>query len=312
MGTPEFAIPALAAVRECCELVAVVAQPDRPQGRGQRSARPPTARWAEERGLAILQPEKVRTPEFLSALSALAPEIVIVVAYGRILPRAVLDLPARGCLNVHASLLPRYRGAAPIQWAIARGESETGVTLMQMEEGLDSGPVLLQRSCPIDPDETGEALATRLSILGADLLREGLPLLVRGALVPAPQDTAQVTLAPPLTREDAWLDFTRPARELHDRVRAFQPWPAARCALPGGATIKILRTAVAEGNGPPGQLLAAGRDGLLVGTGLGALRLLELQPEGRRRMQAGEFLAGHPIAAGSRLGGRAAPPPVDV
>jgi methionyl-tRNA formyltransferase len=303
MGTPEFALPSLAATDELCDLVAVVAQPDRKQGRGQRSAPPPTASWAVEHGVKLLQPEKIRGPEFQEALAALAPEIIVVAAYGKILPRALLELPRLGCVNVHASLLPRYRGAAPIQWAIARGERETGITLMQMEEGLDSGPILLQRACPILSSDTGESLAKRLSLLGGELLAEGLPKLERGELRAVPQEASQATLAPMLKREDARLDWRLPAQELHDRIRAFQPWPGASCTLPDGTGLKISASAVAEGAGPPGTILVADRSGLTVASGAGALRLTEVQPEGRRRMPAADFLAGHPLLVGSKLGG---------
>lgn len=299
LGTPAFALPSLRAVATLCDLAAVVAQPDRPRGRGQRSGRPPTAGWADAHGVRVLQPEKVRTPEFLAELLALAPDLLVVVAYGRILPRAVLELPARGAVNVHASLLPRYRGAAPIQWAIASGETETGATLMRMEEGLDSGPILLQRALAIGPGETSEELAARLAELGAELLCEGLPRLEAGALDGVRQDAAQVTLAPLLSREDGWLDLSLPASLLHDRVRAFQPWPGAACGLPGGGVLKILSTAVAPGAGAPGELLASGAGELRVATGRGALQLLFVQPEGGRRMAVAEFLAGHPLRVGS-------------
>ncbi len=306
MGTPEFALHSLAATDDLCDLLAVVAQPDRKQGRGQRSAPPPTARWAVEHAIELLQPEKIRPPEVLDALAALEPEVIVVAAYGKILPRAILELPRLGCVNVHASLLPRYRGAAPIQWAIARGERETGLTLMQMEEGLDSGPILLQRSCPILPEDTGESLGKRLSLLGGELLREGLPKLERGELRAVRQDDSAATLAPMLKREDARLDWRLPAQQLHDRIRAFQPWPGASCKLPDGAELKILASAAVEatpGAAEPGTILAADRGALTIAAGVGALRLLELQPEGRRRMRAADFLAGHPLATGEKLQG---------
>ncbi len=302
MGTPEFALPSLEAVAERCELVAVVAQPDRPQGRGQRLAPPPTARWARERGVELLQPEKIRSPELASRLRAIAPEIVLVVAYGKILPPELLEIAPRGYLNVHASILPKYRGPAPIQWAIARGERETGVTLMRIGEGLDDGPMLLQRRCEISDDDTGGSLTERLARMGGEILREGLPLLERGELEPVPQDPALATLAPKLRREDALLDWRLPAQLLRDRVRAFQPWPSAIARLPGGGGLKISASSVEAGDGAPGELLddAAG-GGLVVATGRGARRLIEVQPEGGRRMRAESFLAGHPLPAGTRL-----------
>ncbi|HUB06893.1 MAG TPA: methionyl-tRNA formyltransferase [Myxococcales bacterium] len=302
MGTPAFAVPSLEATADVCDLALVVAQPDRPQGRGRRIERPPVAGWASAHGVDLFQPTKIRPPEVLERLAALAPDVVVVAAYGKILPPSFLELPRLGCVNVHASLLPRYRGAAPIQWAIARGERETGVTLMQMEEGLDTGPILAQRRCPILPEDTGVQLTDRLALLGAALLRAELPRLERGELRATRQDDAQATLAPRLTREDGRVDWTRPARELHDRIRAFQPWPGAVCALPTGAPLKILATAVQGGTGPAGTVLAAGSAGIEVASGEGSLLLRAVQPEGGRRMTGAEFVAGHPLAPGARLG----------
>ena len=303
MGTPDFAVPSLEVTAELCDLVGVVAQPDRPRGRGQRSAPPPTAAWARERGVHVSQPATLRRPEAVSEIAALAPDVIVVAAYGKILPRELLALPRLGCINVHASLLPRYRGAAPIQWAIARGETETGVTIMQMDEGLDTGPMLLQRACPIAPGDTGATLGEKLARLGAEALHEALPRLERGELHGVAQDAALATLAPRLTREDAQIDWSLPASALHDRIRAFQPWPGARCVLPDGLALKILATEVDAGEGAPGTVLAADRSGIRVATGRGALRLLEVQPEGGRRMAAGAFVAGHPLERGQRLGG---------
>jgi len=304
MGTPEFAVPSLQALHELTEIVAVVAQPDRPVGRGQKTAAPPAARWAHAHGVRLLQPPKLREPTVLEALAELAPAIIVVAAYGKILPRVLLDLPARGCVNVHASLLPRYRGAAPVQWAIARGESVTGVTLMQMEEGLDSGPLFVQERVPIEPDDTGGSLTVKLSQVGGALLTRSLPALLDGTLRAVPQDEALATLAPKLTREDAALDFRQPAVELAARVRAFQPWPGALATLPGGGSLKVLKAGVVEGphTGAPGELLAGAPASLLVACGEGALALQVVQPEGRRAMTAAEFLSGHPLSPGVVLG----------
>jgi methionyl-tRNA formyltransferase len=302
MGTPAFAVPTLDALARGSELCAVVAQPDRPSGRGQAIHSPPTADWARAHGVEVLQPQRARDEAFIARLRELAPDLIVVAAYGKILPKALLELPRLGCVNVHASLLPRYRGAAPIQWAIARGETETGVTLMQMEEGLDTGPMLAQARAPIAPDDTGGSLTMKLAELGGELLAQNLPALLELTLVAVPQNDALATLAPKLVREDAVLDLTRPARELHNHVRAFQPWPGAHLPMPSGSPLKVLRTERVDGDGVPGTVLAATREGITVATGAGALRLLEVQPEGKRPMRAADFLLGHPLLPGTVLG----------
>lgn len=307
MGTPAFALPSLEALAAGSELVAVIAQPDRPRGRGQGVEAPPTADWALARGVRLLQPPRARAPDFLAEIAALKLDLIVVAAYGKILSAELLGLPRLGCVNVHASLLPKYRGAAPIQWAIARGEHETGVTLMQLDEGLDTGPMLAAARLPILPGDTGGSLTERVAALGGELLTLQLPALLAGALAPHPQDPVLATLAPKLTREDALLDFTRPALDLHDRVRAFQPWPGAVLSL-GDGVLKILRTEVTSHSGPAGTLVEADKAGLVVATGAGGLRILELQPEGKRRMAAGDFLAGHRLQIGSRVS-PARPPP---
>jgi methionyl-tRNA formyltransferase len=302
MGTPEFALPALAALARLTSLQAVVAQPDKPSGRGREIGSPPTVVWARANRLPVLQPARAKDEAFLADLIGLDLDLIVVAAYGKILPRAVLEAPRLGCVNVHASLLPMYRGAAPIQWAIARGAAETGITLMQMDEGLDTGPMLAQARLPVGPEETGGELSTRLAILGGELLAASLPAILQRALAAVPQDSRFATQAPKLTREDAVLDLTRPARELHDRVRAFQPWPGAIVGLRGKGGLKVLESRIVAGSGLPGTVLAAGKEGITLATGEGALCLLAVQPEGKRRMSAGEFLAGHPLRAGERLG----------
>jgi methionyl-tRNA formyltransferase len=301
MGTPEFALPSLAMTARLTDLSAVVAQPDRPRGRGQHLAAPPTVEWARQHGIPTLQPDKLKTPEALAKIGAFHAELIVVVAFGRILPRELLEAPRLGCLNVHASLLPRYRGAAPIQWAIARGELETGITLMKMDEGLDTGPILLQRTCSIGPRETGETLSLRLAELGALTLAEGLPLLTSGQLQPRAQDPARATLAPKLSREDGRIDLRRGAAEIERRVRAFHPWPGAHCLLPGGKRLKILEAEVIGAAAAPGEIVVAAPGDLVVATGQGGLRIIEVQPEGGRRMKIAEFLAGHPLPAGTVL-----------
>ena len=240
MGTPAFAVPSLEALaRAGHELAAVVAQPDRPAGRGQALKEPATKVWARGRGIPVLQPEKVRDGRLAAALGALRPDVLCVAAYGRILGKDLLELAPHGAINVHGSLLPKYRGAAPIQWAIARGEAETGVSIMQMDEGLDTGDVLLQRALPISLDDTAESLAPRLAALGGDALVEALAGLAAGTLVPVRQEAARATLAPILSREDGRIDWGQPAKVVHDRLRGFSPWPGAFTTL-GGKTLKIL------------------------------------------------------------------------
>jgi methionyl-tRNA formyltransferase len=295
LGTPEFAVAtvdALAAAGH--EVLAVVAQPDRPAGRGQALHAPAVKVWAEARGVPVLQPTKVRDGSLAAALAPLRPDVLVVTAYGRILGRDLLRLAPLGAINVHASLLPRWRGAAPIQWAVAAGDAETGVTVMQMDEGLDTGDMLLVRTTPIGPEETAEALLPRLAALGGAAAVEALPRLAAGALVPVAQDAAGVTLAPILTKDHGRLDFTRPAAELAARVRGLTPWPGAFTSLDGKG-LKVHRARPAPsgaGDGVPGS--ARGVDGVLRVTcgGGSALDVVELQPEGKKRMAATDFLNG--------------------
>ncbi len=312
-GTPDFAVPCLDALAAIMDVVTVVTQPDRPRGRGLELAPPPVKVRAEALGVPVIQPVKVRTPEFAASLRALDADVAVVVAYGRILPRAVLEAPRLGCVNVHASLLPRWRGAAPIQWAIARGDAETGVCLMQMDEGLDTGPVLARRATPIGPDETAGELAPRLAALGAELLREALPRHLAGALVPVPQDDVRHTLAPILEKAHGAIDWAQRAQAVHDLVRGMSPWPGAFTRTPAGGSLKVHATRVVAlpgmmGEGAaavPGTVLSADRaGGLVVACGSGAAALVEVQPEGKRRMSAADYLAGRPLACGDVLGAR--------
>jgi methionyl-tRNA formyltransferase len=302
LGTPAFAVPSLDALERAGHAVlAVVAQPDRPAGRDREIREPATKAWARARRVPVLQPEKVRDGRLAAELSRLAPELLVVVAYGRILGPDLLRLAPHGAVNVHASLLPRHRGAAPVQWAIAAGDQETGVTVMQMDEGLDTGDVLLQRSAPVLPEDDADSLARRLSALGGEALVEALSLLEAGRVVPVPQDGARATLAPVLEKEHGRLDFALPAARLADRVRGFRPWPGAFTLL-GGRVLKVHRAEAREGAGlAPGEA-RPDEAGLVVGCGEGALRLLEVQLEGKRRMLAADFLKGHPVAAGTVLG----------
>jgi methionyl-tRNA formyltransferase len=303
MGTPAFACPILEALLARSDpVVGVVCQPDRPRGRGLAVTAPEVKQLAVARGVPVLQPERLREPAFQESLRALAPDLVVVAAYGKILPRALLDLPPQGCVNVHASLLPRHRGAAPINWAIMAGDAVTGVTIMQMVEEMDAGDVLLERETPIAPNDDAGTLAERLARIGATLVGEAIDGLHAGSVRPVPQPAAGVTFAPRLEREHCRIDWARPAIELERQVRGLAPSPSAFTTL-AGRILKVHRAALADGAGRPGEVLRAGADGLVVASGGGALRLLEVQLEGRRRLGAAEFTAGQRLAPGICLGG---------
>jgi methionyl-tRNA formyltransferase len=296
LGTPDFAVPALDALTGAGhEVLAVVAQPDRPAGRGRALREPATKAWARARGVPVLQPEKVRDGRLAADLATRAPDVLVVAAYGRILGADLLHLAPFGAVNVHASLLPRWRGAAPIQWAIARGDRETGVSIMQMDEGLDTGDVLLARTLAIGEDETAEALSPRLAALGGEALVEALALLARGEIVPVRQDPAGATLAPVLEKEDGRVDWSRGAAEIASRLRGFTPWPGAWTTLEG-RTVKVLEAAALAGSPPPGSPGSAFRlpgRGLGVACGGGTVLLVrKLQPEGRAPQDALAFLNG--------------------
>jgi methionyl-tRNA formyltransferase len=302
MGTPEFAVPSLRALIESGEEVAaLVAQPDRPRGRGLKPTPPPAKTAAEELGIRVIQPHSIKTEEFLQELAELNPDLVCVAAYGKILPKAVLDLPRHGCINVHASLLPKYRGAAPVNWAIARGEQVTGITIMQMDEGMDTGDILLAREMPIDRWDTGETLSEKLSILGAELLLEAVAGLKRGDLRPLRQDDSLATYAPMLKKDDGRIDWTKPAWEVRNLIRGMLPWPGAFTFL-NGKLLKIYRASVSEGQGREGEVVNAPQGVLRVVTGNGALDIEELQIEGGKRLGSREFLTGRKIEPGTMLG----------
>lgn len=301
-GTPQFAVPSLEALIAGPDVVVgVVCQPDRPSGRGQQVHAPPVKEAAQAHGIPVLQPTKLRPPELIESLGAWTPDLIVVAAYGRILPKTVLDLPRLGCLNVHASLLPRYRGAAPIQWAIVRGETTTGVTIMQMNERMDEGDMLLQRATPIGEHETHGELDPRLAMLGAETLQEALALLVRGELPPTPQVHADATLAPLIKKEDGRIDWSLPALDIARRVRAFNPWPSAYTSW-DGKMLKIHRArAIGATQASPGTVVAVG-DSIDVATGGGTLAIDELQLEGRKRMPAALSARGAGPRVGAQLG----------
>jgi len=301
-GTPEFAVPSLRALLAAGDpVVSVVCQPDKRAGRGQHVAAPPVKQEALAAGVPILQPEKLRTPSFAEVLAPLVPDLVVVAAYGKILPPALLQLPRHGCINVHASLLPKYRGAAPLQWAIVRGEACTGVTIMQMNERMDAGDILLQREMAIGADETYGELQTRLAHLGAAALQAALEQLHAGLLRGQPQRESAMTLAPMIKKEDGCIDWTQPAVQVARRVRAFNPWPSAFTHL-DGKLLKIHRAHPRETSAAAPGVVAVTSDGIAVATGQGSLVLDELQLEGRKRLAATEFARGGLLKPGVVLG----------
>jgi methionyl-tRNA formyltransferase len=300
-GTPDFAAAALSALIEARHDVALVlTQPDRPAGRGLRPAESAVKRLAADAGLPVRQPATLRDPATQAELSALRPDALVVAAYGLIVPAAVLAIPSLGAINIHASLLPRWRGAAPIQRALLAGDASTGITIMQMDAGLDTGPMLLQRSIAIAADETAGSLHDRLAELGAQCIVEALPQIAAGTLTPVPQDDARACYAAKIEKREARLDWRRPAAELERQVRAFNPYPGATAGI-RGTVLKIWRAAVAQGAGNPGEVLAAGSDGIRIACGAGALRLESLQRPGGRALDAAAFLQGFPLRAGERL-----------
>ncbi len=303
MGTAELACASLRALLQSSQFTvrAAVTRPDRPKGRDLKPQAPPVKKWAAEAGLPILQPEKARDPAFFERLAEFKPEVIVVAAYGQILPPSILDLPRLGCVNVHASLLPEYRGAAPIQWAILNGDAETGVTIMKMAAGLDTGDILSQSATRIGPEETGASLHDRLAVLGAELLVATLPRYAAGEIAARGQEEARASYARKITKEDGRLDWAQSAEALRNRVRAFTPWPGAYgfwTAQGRRRFLKIWRAQRVARQGRPGEVLQADREGLVIGCGRDALRVEELQLEGGRRMSAAEFLAGHELRIG--------------
>jgi len=326
MGSAQLSCASLSAL--CAapdfQVVGVVTQPDRPKGRKLEVQAPPVKELARSAGLPVLQPERARSPDFIRALRELKPELIVVAAYGQILPQEIIDLPRFGCVNVHTSLLPKYRGAAPIQWAILKDEAETGVTIMKMDPGLDTGPILTQEKTSIRPADTAETLHERLAQIGANLLVRTIPDYVTGKIQPQPQPSEAATYAPKIKKQDGEMDWSEPARALWNRVRGLVLWPGAFTFLPtlgaGGwagkadtdapshphprSLLKIWESEVVHesGAGVPGVVLRADKSGVIVACGQQALRLVLVQREGGRRLTAQEFLAGHPLSPGQRLG----------
>lgn len=302
MGTPDFAVPCLDALTAAGhEIAAVFTQPDKPKGRKYVLTPPPVKVWAQRREIPVYQPQTLRDAAAEQILRGISPDMIVVVAYGKLLPEAILNLPRCGCVNVHASLLPRHRGASPIQWAIVCGDRETGVCTMRMDVGMDTGDILERAATPIDPDENFERLHDRLSEMGAKLIVSTLDGLTRGSIRPTPQPEEGVTKAPIITKEMGLLDFTKPARELHNLIRGFDPWPSAYTFL-NGRRLKVIAARPDEaGQGAVGAVVES--DGrLTVGCGAGTLELLTVQPAGKPKMSAAAFLQGHPVAVGTVLG----------
>lgn len=302
-GSPDFAVPCLEALHGISDIAAVISQPDRPAGRGLTVRPPAVKQRALELGLDVWQPTKVRTSDFAERLRQLEADVGVVVAYGRILPRAVLDAPRTGCVNVHASLLPRWRGAAPIQWAIVNGDPETGVTLMQMDEGMDTGPILATSTLSIERGDDAASLTDRLSHSGAELLREQLPLYLAGELIPTPQDNAYATMAPLLQKSHGRIDWNKSSREVHNQIRGMNPWPGAHTTL-AGRRIKVFRTQFSTldpETAVPGQVTALDPEGILVACAEGTIELQELQESGRKRVDARAFTTGRGIQVGDQF-----------
>ena len=300
MGTPEFAIPPLKALIANHQVVGVFSQPDRPVGRHHNKLQPtPVKECAQSHGIPVYQPEKLRDGTALATLRELDPELIVVAAYGRILPNDILALPPKGCVNVHSSLLPKYRGAAPINWAILKGEAETGVTIMHMASELDAGDIILQRATPIGETEDAAALYDRLAQLGGELLTEAVALIEAGTASRTPQDHTKATLAPMLSKEMSPVDWTRSAQEIFNQIRGLYPWPGASTDIISGKPVKLWRAQVVEKHtdAGPGAIIAASKQGIDVACGelQHILRILELQPPGKKRMTAADYLRGHPI-----------------
>ena len=311
MGTGEIGRPTFRWLLDTHEVLAAVTQPDKPAGRKQELHASAIKQLAAERGVPVLQPRKLRAPESVAEIVALQPEMIVVMAYGQILPKVVIEAPRLACLNLHASILPKYRGAAPIQAAIEAGDRTSGITVMYMAEGLDTGDILLIRETPIRRRETGGSLHDRLGLLAAAALAEAFPLLATGHAPRVPQNPAAATSAAKLSREHGAIDWTASQAAIDRRIRAMNPWPAAHTTLPtpdGSRQLKIFACIPhRHSSGPAGEVLRGDQRGLLVGAGAGAVLLREVQLEGKRRMSAAEFLRGHPVATGTRLGSPSPP-----
>lgn len=300
MGSPEFAVPCLRALAAHHEVALVVSQPDKPAGRGGAMHAPAVKQAAIELGLPVIQPRSAKTGELRDAMVATGAELAVVVAYGKILPKAVLEALPRGCINVHGSLLPKYRGAAPVQWSVIHGDAETGVAIMQLDEGMDTGPVLLEKRVAIDPDETSGELLARLAPIGAAALLEAITGLGAGSLPAVAQDHARASHAPMLAKTDGLIDFDAPAAAVAARIRGVDPWPGAQAVL-RGQIVKLFRARPGAGRGAAGRVVAIDAQGVHVAAADGVVVIRELQAAGRKRMTAQQFAAGRGIAVGDAL-----------
>lgn len=303
MGTPDFAVPCLKVLHEITSIAAVVTQPDRPKGRGQKLTPPPVKQYAEQAGLTVLQPEKIKTPAFTEILRDLRPDLIVVVAFGQILSPEILAIPPLGCVNVHASLLPFYRGAAPIHWSIINGETKTGVTTMFMDAGLDTGDMLLRKEQLISQEMTTGELHDLLMVLGADLLKETIAGIAAGTLSGVTQDHALSTYAPLLTKGTERIDWNMPAEKIHNLIRGLNPWPGAYTLL-NGQIVKIWKAKVAQAVAPEaaaGQVLAKTKGGFLIAAGQGSLEILEIQPAGKKKMTAQAYICGKAVSLNDRF-----------
>ena len=301
MGTPDFALQTLQGLIDAgCKMVGVYTQPDRPKGRGKQLAAPPVKELAQKYDIPVYQPLKLRQPDAVAELEALAPDLIVVVAYGQILPKSVLEIPAHGCINVHASLLPKYRGAAPINKAIIDGETETGITTMYMDVGLDTGDMLVKKTLAIGPEETAGELHDRLASLGRETMEETLRRLCAGTLQREVQDDEQSTYASMMRKEDGRIDWNLSAQEIHNHVRGLDPWPGAYTTL-NGELLKLAETSPEAAEGLPGSVIAADKNGVCVACGSGSLRIQQLQLAGRKRLAAADFLRGCPLEAGAMM-----------
>jgi len=307
MGTPDLARASLQALLAApfISVRGVVTQPDRPKGRDLKLQAPPVKRLALEAGLPVLQPERAREPQFIESIRQFAPDLICVAAFGQILPKDLLEAPKFGCLNVHTSLLPKYRGAAPIQRAILNDETETGVTIMKMDVGLDTGDILTQKKTPIAPEDNAQTLRDRLAILGAELLVETIPAFVSGAIKPQPQPAEGVSYAAKIKKEEGHIDWTKPARVISNQLRGLFPWPGAFTHLQSGPKFQLLKihqARLVDGNGIPGSILVADKSGIVIACGNQALSVQELQLEGGKKMKPDQFLAGHRFVPGQKFG----------
>lgn len=304
MGTPPFALPILRAIHQSNhKLIGVVTQPDRPKGRGRKLGIPPVKELAKRLLLPVMQPQTAKDKAFIGEVKRMSPDIIVVAAYGQILTRDLLDIPSLGCINVHASLLPKYRGVAPIQWAIVNGERKTGITIMKMDEGMDTGDILLAQEVAIGDEDTAQSLHDRLAQAGASLIVKSMDQLNRGALRPIPQDHREASYAPPLKKEDGLIDWSQDARDIFNRIRGFNPWPGAFTYLKG-SRLKIFSGEIVheEVKERAGKVVQSSSEGVKVTTGKGSLLIKEVQLEGRKRMPVHEFLVGNEIPPGTQMG----------